>query len=265
MAARGARRPGARPRLARGTRWAGRSSAVRCWPGRRGEAYFTSVLWDLASPPVPSPADAGYLLFPVLALRRRRSPWRARASAAPPLMAADASTAALAAGAVSAALVFGAVVAASAAATSSRSPTNLAYPVADLLLLGDDRRHRLALSGWRAEPDLGAARRSASCASRVDRRRLPRRGRAAAPGSQAAVWDAGWCGAASLWAFAAWTPAAARSADGADALGARSRCRSASPRVALAVLVFGGGRAGERPRRRARRALRSWRASRGCT
>jgi len=29
---------------------------------------LTLVLWDLASPPVPSPADVGYLLFPVLAL-----------------------------------------------------------------------------------------------------------------------------------------------------------------------------------------------------
>ncbi len=31
-----------------------------------GETYFTLVLWDEASPPVPSPADAGYLLLPPL-------------------------------------------------------------------------------------------------------------------------------------------------------------------------------------------------------
>src|SRR5579875_2269450 len=31
-----------------------------------GELYFTAVLWTEASPPVPSPADAGYLLLPPL-------------------------------------------------------------------------------------------------------------------------------------------------------------------------------------------------------
>src|SRR4051794_12973498 len=33
-----------------------------------GEIYYTAVLWTESSPPLPSPADAGYLLFPVLAL-----------------------------------------------------------------------------------------------------------------------------------------------------------------------------------------------------
>src|SRR3954449_5625534 len=31
-----------------------------------GEIYYTAVLWDDSSPPIPSPADAGYLLFPLL-------------------------------------------------------------------------------------------------------------------------------------------------------------------------------------------------------
>ena len=33
-----------------------------------GEIYYTGVLWTNPAPPVPSPADAGYLLFPTLML-----------------------------------------------------------------------------------------------------------------------------------------------------------------------------------------------------
>ncbi|HEX3617410.1 MAG TPA: hypothetical protein VHU61_12775, partial [Solirubrobacteraceae bacterium] len=38
--------------------------AVLAWT--LGELYFTAVLWSDASPPVPSPADAGYLSLPPL-------------------------------------------------------------------------------------------------------------------------------------------------------------------------------------------------------
>ena len=31
-----------------------------------GEIYYTAVLWDESSPPIPSPADLGYLAFPLL-------------------------------------------------------------------------------------------------------------------------------------------------------------------------------------------------------
>jgi hypothetical protein len=106
--------------------------ALLAWTA--GEAYFTSVLWDLASPPVPSPADAGYLLFPVLALGGIVALACARVRGADRLMMADAATAALAAGAVSAALVFGAVVGVVGFDPLALA-TNLAYPVGDLLLL----------------------------------------------------------------------------------------------------------------------------------
>ena len=33
-----------------------------------GNLYYTVVLYDMESPPIPSPADAGFLLFPVLAM-----------------------------------------------------------------------------------------------------------------------------------------------------------------------------------------------------
>src|SRR4051812_49861374 len=38
-------------------------AGMLAWTG--GEVYYTKVLWDDASPPIPSPADAGYLLLPV--------------------------------------------------------------------------------------------------------------------------------------------------------------------------------------------------------
>ena len=31
-----------------------------------GEIYYTAVLWDESSPPIPSPADLGYLALPAL-------------------------------------------------------------------------------------------------------------------------------------------------------------------------------------------------------
>ena len=51
-----------------------------------GEIYYTAVLWYDSSPPIPSPADAGYLLFPPLALTGMlvlRPPARAPAPRAP--------------------------------------------------------------------------------------------------------------------------------------------------------------------------------------
>jgi hypothetical protein len=41
-------------------------AGVLAWTA--GELYYTVVLWDESAPPLPSPADAGYLLFPPLML-----------------------------------------------------------------------------------------------------------------------------------------------------------------------------------------------------
>src|SRR5689334_15107106 len=46
--------------------WALLAAGVASWTF--GEIYYTNVLWTDASPPLPSPADAGYLLFPPLAV-----------------------------------------------------------------------------------------------------------------------------------------------------------------------------------------------------
>ncbi len=100
-----------------------------------GEAYFTAVLWTDASPPVPSPADAGYLSLPPLVFVGLILLARSRIRGLPTTLWVDGLTAALAAGAISAALVFEPVLAAIGGHAIAVA-TNLSYPVADLLLLG---------------------------------------------------------------------------------------------------------------------------------
>src|SRR4051794_25967557 len=46
--------------------WLLLGAGVLAWTS--GELYYTLVMWTDSSPPVPSPADIGYLLFPLLAL-----------------------------------------------------------------------------------------------------------------------------------------------------------------------------------------------------
>ena len=71
-----------------------------------GNLYYTVVLYDMESPPIPSPADAGFLLFPVLAMIGVLALVRARARDVPTTLWTDGSIAALAVTAVSAAIVF---------------------------------------------------------------------------------------------------------------------------------------------------------------
>jgi two-component system, cell cycle response regulator len=199
-----------------------------------GEAYFTSVLWDLASPPVPSPADVGYLLFPVLALAGIVALACARVRGADRLMAADAATAALAAGAVSAALVFGAVVGVVGDGDRLALATNLAYPVADLLLLATIVGIG-GLQGWRVNRTWVLLALGCLCFTVTDGVYLVE----VAQGTwiSGGIWDAGWWAAAPLWAYAAWSPAAARSARVAPTRSARDLLPLGFAAVALAVLV----------------------------
>jgi two-component system cell cycle response regulator len=100
-----------------------------------GEFYFTAVLWTDASPPVPSPADVGYLSLPPLVFAGLVVLARTRIRGLPKTLWVDGLTAGLAAGAVSAAVVFQPILK---ALGGSRAAivTNLSYPVADLLLIG---------------------------------------------------------------------------------------------------------------------------------
>ena len=70
-----------------------------------GELYYTAVLWDESSPPIPSPADAGYLAFPLLTFAGMLALLRSRARFSPALLV-DGIATALAVAALSAAIVF---------------------------------------------------------------------------------------------------------------------------------------------------------------
>ena len=127
--------------------WSLIAAALVAWAA--GNTYWTFFLVDLDSPPYPSVSDVFWLAFypPVylalaLLLRRRVRAYRAS-------LALDGAIGALAVGAVATALVFGKV-----AETDAGSPlgnlTNLAYPLADMLLVAMVAG-ALALTGWRAD------------------------------------------------------------------------------------------------------------------
>jgi diguanylate cyclase (GGDEF)-like protein len=127
--------------------WALITGAMLAWSG--GEIYYTQVIWGMASPPVPSWADAGYLTMPVLLFAGVCALARRRLRRAAPALWADGVTAALAVAALSAAVAFDAVL-----GTVGGDPllvaTNLAYPLSDLLLLSVCVAV-VALNGWRVD------------------------------------------------------------------------------------------------------------------
>jgi two-component system cell cycle response regulator len=100
-----------------------------------GEIYYTAVLWTAEEIPIPSPADAGYLLFPPFMLAGVIALLRSRTRDVPGTLWADGITAALAVSAASAALVFQ-TVHESASGQALEVAVNLAYPLTDLVLLG---------------------------------------------------------------------------------------------------------------------------------
>ncbi len=118
-----------------------------------GEIYYTGVLWTVDTVPLPSPADAGYLLMPPLMLTGLLLLLRSRTRGVPITLRADGFTAALAIAAVSAAIVFQ-----TALDTASGNPlgiaTTLAYPLTDLVL-GGFVVGALAGSGWRLDRTWG--------------------------------------------------------------------------------------------------------------
>ena len=118
-----------------------------------GELYFTVALWNDTSPPVPSPADAGYLLLPPLLFAGVVLLARERIRDLPKTVWVDGVTAGLGIGAVSAAIVFRPVLD-SVSGASVSTITNLCYPVADLTMLGLIGG-LLAIGGRRADRRLG--------------------------------------------------------------------------------------------------------------
>src|SRR5262245_32864310 len=113
------------------------------------DVYWTLVLADHAVIPVPSLADAGYLVLYPLVFAGLCLLLRERVQGAPRTLWVDGLTAALAAAATSAAVVLQAVL-----DTVGGDPlgvaTNLAYPIGDLILLAVVVA-AFALRGWRAD------------------------------------------------------------------------------------------------------------------
>ena len=136
----------------------------------------------------------------------------------------DAILAALAVAASGAAVLFGAVVE-STGGSPLIAAMNIAYPLADALLLGIVVAV-LALTGWRLDRTWALHRRRAR-RPRSRRQRLPLPGRCPAQ-RRLAILDAGWPLAMLLLAAAAWQPVASSSArSGSRALGCW-RCRRSS-------------------------------------
>ncbi len=127
--------------------WTLIGAGLTCWI--LGETYFTLVLWNDASPPVPSPADIGYLLFPAFLFAGIALLLRERVHGLPRMLWVDGVTSALAVGAVSAALVVQPVLD-TIGGDRLAVATNLAYPVADLILLGF-MVGALAAGGWHGD------------------------------------------------------------------------------------------------------------------
>ena len=113
--------------------WALIAAAILAWAA--GDAYYSSRLASLEEPPFPSWADAGYLgVYPpayaglVLLMRRRLRRFHAS-------QWLDGLAAALCVAAAGAAFVLP-PVAGAAEGTATAVATNLAYPLADLVLIG---------------------------------------------------------------------------------------------------------------------------------
>ena len=111
-----------------------------------GDVYFSIALWDLESVPVPSPADAGYLLLPPCLIAGLALLGRSRTDRLTLTLLADGAGAALAVAAIGAAMVFQ-PVAGAVEGQALEVSTNLAYPLTDLLLLAGIAG-ALATRGW---------------------------------------------------------------------------------------------------------------------
>ena len=168
-----------------------------------GLLYYTLVQWDLETIPLPSPADAGYLLvYPAVyaaLVLLYRSRIRGRSGA----LWVDGAIGALAVGAIGAAVVFDAVLK-SAEGPALGVATNLSYPIADVVMLGLVVGV-LAMTGWRKAGSWGWIAGGLVLFAVSDSLYLY--GIAVGTYEAGVIYDAGWPTAAVLLAFGAWTPA----------------------------------------------------------
>ena len=177
------------------------AAAVAAWTF--GEVYYTAVLWTADEISIPSPADAGYLLFPPLMLLGVLALLRSRTHDVPGTQWADGIIAALSVSALSAALVFQGV-SESASGQGLEVAVNLAYPLADLVLLGVIVG-ALAGTGWRLDRSWMLLLAGIAVFWLADSLYLV--GNADGTYSPGSWFDAGWWVGMVLIAAAAWQPA----------------------------------------------------------
>ncbi|HXV04797.1 MAG TPA: GGDEF domain-containing protein [Solirubrobacterales bacterium] len=127
--------------------WLALGCAILFWA--LGQTYYSIVLYYTSPAPVPSPSDALFLAFYPASCLALALLLRARPKRIGPFAWVDALIAALAMAAVAAALVFPPVLEALNGSTLGAA-VNLAYPCADLLLLGLVAG-ALTRSGWRRD------------------------------------------------------------------------------------------------------------------
>ena len=113
-----------------------------------GEIYYAAAFAGGGEVPIPSLADAGYLAFYPLAYASLLLLMRERLGSFPMVRWLDGLIAGGAAAAVAAAVVLGPIVDAGTNGDTAAVATNLAYPIADLVLLSLVITVS-ALSGWR--------------------------------------------------------------------------------------------------------------------
>jgi diguanylate cyclase (GGDEF)-like protein len=99
-----------------------------------GSIYYSAFLWNLAAPPIPSPADAFWIVFYLPAYAGIYGLLRTRTGSFGKAARLDAVIGGLGVGGASALLVFGAVVE-TAHGDALAVATNLAYPLGDLGLV----------------------------------------------------------------------------------------------------------------------------------
>jgi diguanylate cyclase (GGDEF)-like protein len=128
------------------TAWLLIGAGLLIWTG--GEIYYEAAISISGSVPIPSPADAGYLLFYPLTYAGLIVLLRARIGSFPFTRWLDGLTAGLAVAALTAALALGPIAAASTDGSTLETATNLAYPIADLTLLALVCT-AAAFTGWR--------------------------------------------------------------------------------------------------------------------
>jgi diguanylate cyclase (GGDEF)-like protein len=112
------------------------------------EIYYVIAIADSGEIPIPSPADVGYLLFYPIAFAGLIVLIRDQIGSFPAVRWLDGLIAGGAVAALAAALVLGPIVEDSVSGSTAAAATNLAYPIADLVLLALVVAVA-ALSGWR--------------------------------------------------------------------------------------------------------------------